>query len=539
MPSFNHVGMLPNALESRASETGTLGLKESHLEYQWGDFETEEDLAEAELYECTSGAKVTDEFSCPFRDPESPLDEWDVDQFNVKTASLASCTDSCSCRDLNDDPEFVPEIPTIRPMESLIAYEDESGSHSSLPPPMMTLADQQDLLAATERLEHKVAFLEASIEQNHNSLEQEMLGKCEKFSDGIEGIVELLVSGLHNLNNEHLTKTDNPTNGADAHLADHSCKPPTFPLTTATAPHDQTTPPQSPKTVLSPIGQYIQSWHLGGLILIEHLSEQTLARDIHALFQPYGRITYLELHGADKSKPHVPTRHAYIHYAERSQALEARRNLHGFRFQNRNLMVFAISTAIVRGEPGKPYMGSALEVLNFNGGSNYASLDADCFQIENEGLMLLDGESPFPKYNLEAGNEELVRFSDSVTKKEDAKVQATYSLKPTLTGKTTAASWWRRMDAEADAEAATQYRDGEYIDGGETILFQGRDVRNHPTILHDIVEYSEGEEEKEEEEEGGVFLDLEAGVFLPLDYDSEDEEEGLEFCIPVQPREFL
>ncbi|KAL8943753.1 MAG: hypothetical protein Q9216_000859 [Gyalolechia sp. 2 TL-2023] len=529
--------MRSNTMGNRLSETGTLAHKESHLGYSWGNFETEEDLAEAELYQCTSVAREADDFLSPFRDPESPLDEWDLEHFKVKTARLASYTDSRSCLDSDHVPESSPRTPTIMPMESLIDYEGSSDSYSSLPPPTMTLVDQQDLLAAIDRLERRVAFLETSIEQNHNSLEQQVLEKCEKLSDGIDRIIQLAVSGLQKEDDEHLTQTDNPTEGADS-----NCKPPISLHTAVTAPHDQTTSPQSPMTVLPPAEQYIQSWHQGSIILVEHLSEQTPVQDIHALFQPYGRITYLELHGANKSTPHIPTRHAYIHYAERSHALEARRNLHGFRFRNRNLMVFAISTAIVRGTPGDLYTGSALEILNFNGGSNYASPDADCFQVENEGLIQLDGVPVLPEHNTQAQEEvEPERpfsfFSDSSIKAHDTKAEVTYSLKPAITEKTAAASW-RRMDAGADAATQSQgVKFAQSADGDGEIVFQGRAVRNHPTILHNIFE--DREEEEGEKEDGGVPLDLERGDYLPYDYEAENEDAGLEFRTPVQPREFL
>ncbi|KAI4191267.1 MAG: hypothetical protein L6R41_000194 [Letrouitia leprolyta] len=520
--------MSSNTIVSHPFGTGTLSHEKSHLGYQWGNFETEEDLVLDELYQCTSRAEKTDKFSSPFRDPESPLDELDLEHFNVKTADLASCSDSCSCRDIDEDPKFLPETPTIKPIESLIDYDEDLESHSRLPPPIMTLVEQQELLAAMERLERKVALLEASNEQNHNALEQSLLEKFDKmFSDGINKIIEVIDSGLHKSNDEDPTETEDSIAGA----IDNS-KPPTFPLTTGMAPHDQYSPPQSPMTILSPREEYIQFWHSGSLILIEHLSEQAPVRDIHALFQPFGRITYLELHGADKSRPHVPTRHAYIHYAERNQALEARRHLHGFRFQNLTLMVFTISTAIVRGEPGKPYEGSALEVLNFNGGSNYASPDADCFQVANAGLEQLNGESlPF-----QTRSEEPARFINVSFQKEDAKAEATYSLKPTLTEKTATASW-RRMDHDvsADAHANIEDHDGKSVDvdGGEAMVFQGRGERNLPTTPHIT---TEGEDD--DYEEGGVPLDLEAGTYSSY-YNSEDEDEGLEFCTPVQPTEFL
>lgn len=486
----------------------SVDLKDSHLDYHWGDFETEEDLAEAELYEYTSGAKQTDEYSSPFRDPESPLDEQDLERFEVRTAQLASCTDDCSCLDMDLDPGAVPKTPDIKPMDTPTEYDDESDFHDRLPPAMLTLASQQELLAAVERLEHRVAFLETSLEQNYNSLEQEVLEASEKLSNGIGVIIELLVSGLHQGNREHLKKPDNPTDGANAH-APNDNKSFTDHRATATISGNQDAASRTPKSKLSLAEKYTQAWHAGGLILVEHLSEQIPARDIHVLFQQFGRITYLELHGADKSKLHIPTRHAYIHYAEYSSALEAQRNLHGFPFQNRNIMVFVLSTAVVRGEPGKPYRGSALEILNFNGGSHYAAPDADCFQVENE---------------------ELRRLSWNLAQEHAANTSSTYSLRPSLTAKTAAASW-RRTDA------AMQHHNGESVHknlDNEEIIFKGKDMRSQPTVLDTIDEY--------DEEEGGVRLDPKNGddgdadVYLPYEY---GEDEDLESCVSVQPREFL
>ncbi|KAL8723244.1 MAG: hypothetical protein Q9225_000434 [Loekoesia sp. 1 TL-2023] len=527
MPSFKDVYMMAALQGCRNPKVNGVDPKVSHLDYHWGDFETEEDLAEAELYEYTSGSRQTNEYSSPFRDPESPLDEQDLERFEVRTAQLASCTDDCSCHDADLDLGFVPRTPDIKPMDMSTEHEEEPAFHDNLPPAMLTLANQQELLAAVERLERRVAFLETSMEQNHNSLEQEVLDASEKLSNGIGIIIELLVSGSHQGNSGHLRKTQNSAYGANAHTPNDIKSFPNH-RATGTIPENQAASSQPPKSKLSLTEKYTQAWHSGGLILIEHLSEQTPARDIQALFQQFGRITYLELHGADKSRPHIPTRHAYIHYAEYSSALEARRNLHGFPFQNRNLMVFVLSTAVVRGEPGKPYRGSALEILNFNGGSNYAAPGADCFQTENEGLRQLNGEVAL----MTVSGADCLQVED-LAQKHAVDTSATYSLTPTLTAKTAAASW-RRMDVPGAMHGEFVHEDLDE----EEIVFKGRDIRNHPIVLDTVDEY--------DEEEGGVRLDPEEGgddedgrVYLPYEYEPADEDEDLEFCVPVQPREFL
>lgn len=215
MPSFNHIGMFSNSITGQTPETSTLSHEKSHLGYSWGNFETEEDLVQDELYQYTSRPGKPHHSSSPFRDPESPLDESDFEHFKAKTADLASCSDSCSCRDTDDDPNFLPETPIIKPMETLIDYDEDLESHSHLPPPMMTLVEQQELLATMERLERKVAFLEASSEQNYNSLEQLILEKFDTvFSDGINKIIEMIDSGLQKIKDENLTETENTTAGA-------------------------------------------------------------------------------------------------------------------------------------------------------------------------------------------------------------------------------------------------------------------------------------------------------------------------------------
>ncbi|KAL8840338.1 MAG: hypothetical protein Q9170_001353 [Blastenia crenularia] len=486
-------------LEHQPSKADNAGIEDSHLGYSWRNFETEEDLAEDELYSYMSRAQEPVSLSSSCRDPYSPIDEWDLEEFEVRTAELASYTDDSSCHESDLRPDFAPGSPVIRKVDTLIEYDLDS--QDSPPPPMLTLAHQQELLVAIERLEHRVNFLETTVEQNHNSLEQEILAMSKKLSDGISGMTELLTSLLHQGVDEILMETGNSTGNKEAQpsksgesLTDHH--------TSAAELEDEQASYQTPE--LSPTEKYFRSWHAGGLILVEHLSEQTPARDIHALFQQFGRITYLELNGADKSKPWIPTRYALIHYAEQNAALQARRFLHGFHFQNQNLMVFAVGTAVIRGEPGKPYIGSALEVLNFNGGLNYAAPEADCFQVENEGLMQLNGES--------------------LMKNEQA---TTYSLKPCLTTKT-AASSWRRMEVPVVDPPMQHHHDM----GGEEILFQGRPVRNHPTLLHTIDEC--------DNEDGGVRLGSEAEDDAYLDYEYQDsDDEDLECYAPMQPREFF
>ncbi|KAL8784223.1 MAG: hypothetical protein Q9213_004115 [Squamulea squamosa] len=187
-------------------------------------------------------------------------------------------------------------------------------------------------------------------------------------------------------------------------------------------------PGTTPQETTPEAMHYIQNWHNGGLILVENLSEKTRTRDIHGLFQSCGTITYLELHGADKSKPHINTRYAYIHFAEYSQAICALQDYHGTILQDRKLMVFIHSQLEVRGEPGKPYHGSALEILNFAGGQNYASPEADYLQDANEDLQQL-----------------LNRLDIKAPLQQSETERSTCSLKPNLTARTSAS--WRRTEA--------------------------------------------------------------------------------------------
>ena len=482
----------------------------SQLAYSWGDLEPEEDFA-ADLTPCTSGATEVGEIPDPFRNPESPLDEWDFEQFEARTAHLASCNAS----------------PTIAPMEN--PYEvEEWDSQNDRPPPIMSLSNQQELFATIERLERKMGCIEATMEARYNALEQDLMQECNKISDGIGNVAKLLNTVLHQM------PTHNLTTGVDAHPApEHEV--PAFNRAVGTNPRDLTASSRPIQAKLSSTEQYIHSWHAGSLVLIENISEATPIRDIHALFQNFGRITYIELHAADKSRPHIAARHAYLHYADVNSAHEARRFLHGFALDKRCLMVFPIPTNVPRGEPGKPYIGPALEVLNFNGGPNFASPEADCFQYDNEGLRQLNGETPIMNPKQQAAvlsadcfqgheNEQQLKFSGRIASENTAKQLATYSLQPNLTHKTAAPSW-RRNDGLTTADASTEGLHGKFASsedlGKEAIVFQGRGLQKYPTPLNGINEF-DGED---------------GGVYLPFEY--EDEDRDLFLGHPVQPREFV
>ncbi|KAL8892015.1 MAG: hypothetical protein Q9215_001017 [Flavoplaca cf. flavocitrina] len=317
------------------------------------------------------------EHPSPCRNPESPLDQKDLDRFHHRTTALAANTGY-----LRD-----PEINLL-----------------TTPPEIESMAPPQPLLALCQGLQKRLTHLKFSKDELVRSFEQD-----------IEEIRELLTEVT-----EAVTRLDDqpPLNSppsdkgsvASGEMLDFQ-----DPCTVA----PDTTPEAK---------QYIQAWHNGGLIIVENLSEYARTRDIHDWFNSCGQITFLELHGADKSKPHINSRFAYIDFAEYDQAISAVQNHHGALFQDKFLMVFLLSTDPVRGEPGSPYLGSALEILNFAGGHNYASPEAD-FRRDADRDMLavldyLDSTVPLdPESTMEPG---------------------TYSLKPILTAKTTAS--WRRSD---------------------------------------------------------------------------------------------
>ncbi|KAL8984041.1 MAG: hypothetical protein Q9205_001885 [Flavoplaca limonia] len=280
------------------------------------------------------------EHPSPCRNPESPLDQKDLDRFQHRTTALAANTGY---------------------------FRDPEISLLTTPPEIDSMAPPQPLLALCQGLQKRLAHLEFSKDELVRSFEQD-----------IEEIRELLTEvteAVTRLDDQPPLKSPPSDKGsvASGEMIDFQ-----DPCTIA----PDTTPEAK---------QYIQAWHNGGLIIVENLSEYARTRDIHDWFNSCGQITFLELHGADKSKPHVNSRFAYIHFAEYDQAISAVQNHHGALFQDKFLMVFLLSTDPVRGEPGSPYLGSALEILNFAGGHNYASPEADFRRdADRDMLAVLD-----------------------------------------------------------------------------------------------------------------------------------------------------
>ncbi|KAI4112865.1 MAG: hypothetical protein LQ345_006054, partial [Seirophora villosa] len=116
---------------AQASGNAYMGSAFSHLHYAWPDFETEEDLAEAELWEAISGRVGNNDLFSPLRDPESPLDQGDLQRFEMRTTRMASLSDNCS--------EFasIPPTPYLQPTISEDHdYDRLSDLLSSLPRPL-------------------------------------------------------------------------------------------------------------------------------------------------------------------------------------------------------------------------------------------------------------------------------------------------------------------------------------------------------------------------------------------------------------------
>ncbi|KAL8812077.1 MAG: hypothetical protein Q9200_001312 [Gallowayella weberi] len=263
---------------------------------------------------------------------------------------------------------------------------------------LVPLLDQQSLVAIYQGLEDRLAYLEESLEDLFKSYGLDILE-----------IRNLLTQVGESINNNETRSQSTSTSPMDVSVEGDEVA---YELDTLELNM------QVAALEASPLERYVQNWHAGGLIIVENLGDQARMRDIHGLFNSFGTITYLELHGADKSKPHTNTRHADIHFAEYNQAVKAHQNFHGHCFQNQTLMVFLLSTSTVRGEPGKPYVGSALEVLNFAGGSNYASPEPDYLQDANEDLTQILGVL-------------------------DLTGPSTHSLQPNLTEKSATSSWRR------------------------------------------------------------------------------------------------
>ena len=326
------------------------------------------------------------EYPSPCRNPELPLDQSDLDRFQRRTIDLAAGTRYSPGMDV----DFLTMVPGSEPMSD--------------PPSLRTLC---------QGLGDRLAHLEFSKDELCRSLELDI--------DEIRNLLTELTGAVNSV--DVASQCNSPVcnelsfDGDEQSELDSTCA---------------TSQRMAPEAV-----QYVQNWHNGGLVIVENLSQHARTRDIHEFFHSCGTITYLELHGADKSRPHINTRHAYIHFAEYNQAVRAHLNHHGSLFQDKTLMVFLLSTAMVRGEPGKPYLGSALEILNFAGGQNYASSEADCLRA-NEDLQ------------------ELLEHLDTTAPLQQSVMESTtFSLKPNLTAKT-AASWRRKNTLHAKAEAASE-----------------------------------------------------------------------------------
>ncbi|KAL8862855.1 MAG: hypothetical protein Q9178_000797 [Gyalolechia marmorata] len=326
------------------------------------------------------------EYPSPCRNPESPLDQSDLDRFQRRTIDLAAGTRYSPDMDV----DFFTMVPGSEPMSD--------------PPSLRTLC---------QGLGDRLAHLESSKEELCRSLELDI--------DEIRNLLTELTEAVNSV--DVPSQCNSPVSNEVSFDSDEQSE-----LDSSCA----TSQRMAPEAL-----QYVQNWHNGGLVIVENLSEHARMRDIHEFFHSCGTITYLELHGADKSRPHINSRHAYIHFAEYNQAVRAHLNHHGSLFQDKTLMVFLLSTAVVRGEPGKPYLGSALEILNFAGGQNYASSEADYLRA-NEDLQELNEHS-----NTKAPLQQSVIGSN------------TFSLKPNLTAKT-AASWRRENTLDVDTKAAPE-----------------------------------------------------------------------------------
>ncbi|KAL8653820.1 MAG: hypothetical protein Q9210_001878 [Variospora velana] len=506
------------SMGAQASQGAYARSEFSRLGYAWWDFETEEDLAEAELYNFVSSWKEHDDTCSPLRDPESPLDQGDVQRFEMRTARLASLSDNCS------DSGSIPATPYLQPMVSEDDYDDDDGMsdpESSLPPPLSADPDCHGVYAARDPFAGKNSEFEQMMVDRQNHHEQRVTDVIGKL---ISRIDELIAERLPSGESRQMTQAEPYTNSASSHTLLE-----TYPGLASTS-----YAPQIPTPELAAVEKYTQAWHTGGLILVENISDPTPAREIYPLFQECGKITYMELHGPDRSKLHIPTRHAYIHYAEHCKAQEARRLFHGFHFRNKTLMVFSLSTAAVRGTPGIPYEGPALEVLNFNGGPNYASPEAfwDFYQTHDEMLQMDEDE-----------DEDLPMPASRPTTRA-----ATYSIRPQLTTKTSSASWRAANTSGADAvseEVVDQFKgkSAASVDDNEEVVFTGRTRWRRLSSFATISEC-------EEEDGGGVPLvslsseiedgedEEESNFYLPTGLLS-DAEEDFCYCHPVEVLQFL
>ncbi|KAL8672583.1 MAG: hypothetical protein Q9168_002956 [Polycauliona sp. 1 TL-2023] len=313
----------------------------------------------------------------------------------------------------HSSPEETPD-PTQRESDTSSECPSSCRNPESPLDQVSMLSDPQSLLGLCQGLEKRLARLESSKDELIRSLDQE-----------IEEIRDLL------------TEVTGTVTGVDVQAS--SSSPPcdeVFSDSHLIGELESTdiTSPDLPREVQ----EYVEDWHNGGLILIENLSEHTRMTDVQSLFGATGTITYIELHGADKSRPHVNSRYSYVHYAELRQAVIAVQEHHGALLAGRALMVFLLSTNPVRGQPGMPYLGSALEVLNLAGGCNYTAPQPEFRQDHPNGDL-----------------QDLLEHLDATAPLQHSAAElSTYSLKSNLTART--AGSWRRIETplpNADVDA--------------------------------------------------------------------------------------
>ncbi|KAL8694864.1 MAG: hypothetical protein Q9218_000528 [Villophora microphyllina] len=357
--------------------------------YNWGDFETEEDLLEDELYDCIRRDMEKDRENISNKSPNPT---------SAGSHSSYNWADFETGEDLVED-----ELYECLRQELEKEGEDVSGRSSNLTPTTPTSHwSNQAKVSNSPGSQGSVSFQDsfvAHFEARLCCLEDIIDEMVEPFRREIADIRELLnhwkvhTEQLSDLESEQEVHEE-PTEADEASDDD---------LYDATP--REATPPKSFAD------RYTNDWHKGGLILVENISDKAGVSDLHAVFHACGDITYLELHGPNHSSaPYIATRHAFIHFAGPQQAFNARKYYHQFAFMETSLRVFLLGTGHVRGKPGVPYTGTALEVLNFNGGQNYKA----------------DGSDP----------SEVMPTTTEATGKP-----ATFSLKPKLTIKTDVPSW--------------------------------------------------------------------------------------------------
>ncbi|KAL8666722.1 MAG: hypothetical protein Q9202_001260 [Teloschistes flavicans] len=306
--SPSHLGSWDPHCDHSVSPFGTCPLcpsrpTGSHLGYNWGDFETEEDLVEDELYEYIRQDMEKDREDAP----GSPSD-------------LTPTTSGSEWWNHHE-----PEVSNSRGSQGSDPFQDP----------------------AIKSVEDRLSCLEEIVDEILGSIQREIAQMREQINERmaqIEQSPDFASEGVQ----EYPDEIDK---AFDADLYD-------------------ATPLESlPSKSIA--DRYIEDWHNGGLILVENISNQAGVRDVQDVFHACGEITYIELHGPNALGPHVATRHAFVHFAQPTQATKARHYYHGFVFRDKTLMVFLLGTSHVRGEPGIPYAGTALEILNFNGGQNF------------------------------------------------------------------------------------------------------------------------------------------------------------------------